>query len=352
MAYQPTPPTPPGPPPVPAVPFAFDAVPDGMLIEKRWVCWRPEWRATKDGGGKWTKVPVNPHTGGNAASNRPQEWGRHREAVAGVKAYAGRGVIGIGFVLGGGWVGVDVDHDVEAGVLGPTAAAVVARLGGYAELSPSSTGVHVLLRGDLPVGKGRKRGKVEMYGEGRFFTVTGWRLDDVTPDENGYTPAPPEPASPTPEELEAFRREYFPDPAPPAPVILPPRSAGDVPELTGTAVTPLGSLMPRLDREREPRKDRGEFVPPADDAELLRMIQASKQGAKFAALWEGKYQAYYGSASEADLALVSILNYWAKGDTARVNRLFCQSALYRDKWLARRGESTYGERTIRKVTGS
>jgi primase-polymerase (primpol)-like protein len=44
------------------------------------------------------------------------------------------------------------------------------RLEGYAEVSPSGTGVHVIVRGAAP---NRQDGKVEAYSSGRYFTVTG-----------------------------------------------------------------------------------------------------------------------------------------------------------------------------------
>jgi primase-polymerase (primpol)-like protein len=53
--------------------------------------------------------------------------------------------------------------------------------GGYAEASPSGTGVHVIVRGELPSGVrhkvcGAEGGTIEAYSTRRFFTVTGERL--------------------------------------------------------------------------------------------------------------------------------------------------------------------------------
>ena len=41
---------------------------------------------------------------------------------------------------------------------------------GYAEVSPSGTGVHVIVRGAAP---NKQDGRVEAYSSGRYFTVTG-----------------------------------------------------------------------------------------------------------------------------------------------------------------------------------
>ena len=43
---------------------------------------------------------------------------------------------------------------------------------GYIEASPSGTGIHIIVRGAVRDG-GIRKGKVEMYSRGRFFTITG-----------------------------------------------------------------------------------------------------------------------------------------------------------------------------------
>jgi primase-polymerase (primpol)-like protein len=59
----------------------FGGLPDlPALVElksrPRWVAWRPEIR-----NGKTTKVPVNPHTGGNASTADPATWGSYEQAA-------------------------------------------------------------------------------------------------------------------------------------------------------------------------------------------------------------------------------------------------------------------------------
>jgi len=43
---------------------------------------------------------------------------------------------------------------------------------GYVEVSPSGTGIHIFVEGTVR-GGGIRKGKVEMYGRDRFFTITG-----------------------------------------------------------------------------------------------------------------------------------------------------------------------------------
>ena len=68
------------------------------------------------------------------------------------------------------------------------------------------------------------------------------------------------------------------------------------------------------------------------DGEVIERASRARNGDRFAALWAGEWQGRYGSQSEADLALASMLSFWCDGDGARVDRLFRQSGLYREKW--------------------
>ena len=89
-----------------------------------------------------------------------------------------------------------------------------------------------------------------------------------------------------------------------------------------------------------------------DDSTLLGKARAAGNGAKFRALFDqGNTTLYDGDDSSADLALCNLLAFWTGGDSARIDRLFRQSALYRDKWDEKRGAGTYGTRTIAKAVG-
>src|SRR6266496_914995 len=86
-----------------------------------------------------------------------------------------------------------------------------------------------------------------------------------------------------------------------------------------------------------------------DDEQLLQKATTASNGSKFRALF---YQgsAGYPSASEADMALCLMLAFWTGRDTERMDRLFRKSVLAREKWdTARNGQSTYGQETLRKA---
>jgi primase-polymerase (primpol)-like protein len=101
-----------------------------------------------------------------------------------------------GFVLNGdGIVCIDVDHCITNSVLEPAAAEWLAELPRtYVEVSPSGTGLHIWGRGSVPVGRKLSfRGlHVEVYGTGRYMTVTGKpmpRSAHVLTDLTGHLPS-------------------------------------------------------------------------------------------------------------------------------------------------------------------
>ena len=85
-----------------------------------------------------------------------------------------------------------------------------------------------------------------------------------------------------------------------------------------------------------------------DDEAVVALAASAKNGAKFRALWDGDWSTY-PSQSEGDLALCSLLAFWADQDPSRIDRLFRRSGLFRPKWDEQRGERTYGEIAIAKV---
>ena len=83
--------------------------------------------------------------------------------------------------------GVDLDdcRDAESGAVASWAQKILDRVQeGYIEASPSGTGVHIIVEGTVRDGRTRKdvhvqgeaAGRVEMYGRGKFFTMTGETL--------------------------------------------------------------------------------------------------------------------------------------------------------------------------------
>lgn len=84
---------------------------------------------------------------------------------------------GIGFVLNGdGVVCIDLDDCVTDGVINPKAQTLIDSLPKtFVEISPSGNGVHVWGLGHVAHGRRFERNglKIEVYGEGRYLTVSG-----------------------------------------------------------------------------------------------------------------------------------------------------------------------------------
>lgn len=86
------------------------------------------------------------------------------------------------------------------------------------------------------------------------------------------------------------------------------------------------------------------------DRQILSKMRAGRHGERLSRLWNGQWETDYKSQSEADIALLNALAYYAQGDTSRMDALFRQSGLYRtDKWDQMHGEQTYAEMTIGKA---
>jgi hypothetical protein len=155
---------------------------EDLKAQRRWVLWRLEKRDGKD-----TKVPYQ-ISGRKASSTDPGTWATFVEVSANTEDFSG-----IGAVMGevdGIWVsGNDIDHcyDPETGEFLPEARAIFTGLNSYTELSPSGTGCHTLIIGNLRDRAGLKepyRGleSVELYDKARYLTFTGRHIPG-TPTE-------------------------------------------------------------------------------------------------------------------------------------------------------------------------
>lgn len=213
---------------------------------------------------------------------------------------------GLGFVLGDGIFGIDLDHVIsEDGTMEPWAAEIIRMMDSYTELSPSGTGVHIYARGKIPP-KDRKNGKVEMYDERRYFTVTGNVYGDLKP------------LSERTKEAASVHRQYL-----------------------------------KRDRRENMQQNTAAvaYVASRDVEELVKRAEKAKNGDKFSLLYKGTASGY-ASQSQADQALCNILAFYAGGDRTLIDAAFRSSGLMRPKWDSRRGNTTYGEMTIEKALAS
>lgn len=152
-------------------------IPEPLTERPQWVLWCYEER-----DGKMTKVPYT-DTGWRASTTDLLTWTTCAMALA---AYERGHYDGIGFVFSSAdpFVGIDLDdcRDPDSGDIAPWAQKIIDRVQeGYIETSPSGTGVHIIVEGTVRDGrtrkevheKGKRVGRVEMYGRAKFFTITG-----------------------------------------------------------------------------------------------------------------------------------------------------------------------------------
>jgi len=261
----------------------------------QFVCWQEE-----DRDGDVTKVPYSVH-GGRASSTNPKTWAPFEAAIAYAEE---RSMSGVGFVFteDDPFAGIDIDkcRNSETGSVAPWAQKIVDALDSYTEVSPSGTGLHIFVKATLP-GQNNRKGPVEMYESGRYFTLTGKHLDG-TPTEIHERQ----------DVLERLYRHVF--------------------------KIEKASSATNGHKRRTASLDVG-------DEDLLALAKQAKNGEKFSRLWRGDTSDYAGDDSRADLALCSLLAFWTDGDTERMDHLFRQSALMREKW----NRHDYRERTFNRV---
>lgn len=278
----------------------YNAIPQELRALPNWVCWKaiPDERAHS--GVK--KVPVNPKTGGQAMSNNPATWTDFDFAVREAPKYSG-----LGFMFGNcEFFGVDIDDREEilneylSGDENNIFGEFINTLQSYAELSQSKTGIHIICRGHLPKGRrNSKKNRLEMYDNVRFFVMTGDRC-------SAYT---------------------------------------DIADCT-ERIKPLHAKYLGNGHEPVPKPRQQIMISTAND--ILKAAANSKNGAAFSALYSGDISAY-GSHSEADLALCNMLAFWTGADADKMDSLFRQSGLMREKWDRKQSGTTYGAITIQKA---
>lgn len=267
----------------------------------QWIVWRFEDRDD----GKPTKVLCSPTSGRRASTTDPSTWTSYNEGTQALAASPDRWD-GVGFVFtkGDPYTGLDFDKCIKDGRIHPFVQSLIQRLNSYTEISVSSTGIHVIIKGKLngdrnSTNKTPWGGKFEVYDRARFFTMTGRWVES--------TPKHPQPCQKQLDEVVAE--------------LLPPK----VP-LQVTVAAPGHSRL--------------------DDNELLGKARQASNGAKFKKLFDdGNTSDYDEDDSVADLALVNLLVFWAGGDRDQMDRLFRRSALMRSKW----DRLDYRERTIAKA---
>lgn len=274
-------------------------IPDELKQLDNWCVWKFENR-----NGKRTKIPFNAATGEFAKSNDKSTWSSYETAVN------AEGVDGIGFFFEPPYLGIDIDDiddDLHRFKQGDKLDNIVSEFNeafkSYTEVSPSGNGLHIIVKGKIP-GSRRRKGNIEMYDSGRFFTMTGKNIGkykDVTEVSE-----------------QVFKTIY-------------------------------NKYLPNNTIKYPTTNNYQENIHNLSEIDVINEIYNSKQAKLFDDLMKGNYEPYYTSHSEADMALANILAFWCAKDYSQMDSIFRQSNLYRDKWDEKRKNSTYGEQTLFKA---
>ena len=117
-----------------------DSIPDTLQATGQWVCWRTEYRDTRD---KPTKTPIKPGTQTYASVTDSSTWAGFDAAYQHYRNHDAIDGIGYVFTTDDPYVGVDLDNcrSPETGKLADWAREIIRELDSYTETSPSGTGV-------------------------------------------------------------------------------------------------------------------------------------------------------------------------------------------------------------------
>ena len=262
--------------------------------QKRWVVWN--WEGAGD---KRTKVPYS-IMGTRASSTDPLTWTTYAKAKKTLPFFSGVGII---FTPDQLLLGIDIDHILsEDGKINHWAKAdiekLLAQTNSYTEISPSGTGLHILLALSAPLPLiANKHAPWEMYTSGRFFTFS----------ENIYG------------EKKPLRT-------------VSPEEALLILSITGY---PWGKDKPSL----QPT-----VVSSFSDEELKERMFASKNGPAIKSLYDGDVSMHGNDTSRADAALLSHLAFWSGKNPDQMERVWLFSPLgLREKSQSRKD---YRDRSI------
>ena len=298
----------------------YENIPDNLKKEKRWCLYKIISRE-----GKNTKLPIMPN-GKPAKSNDKTTWNSYEDCIAALNRNIGDG---LGFMLGDGYIGIDIDKvsdDIMAYTMDYQARSMTADflrgISTYAELSPSKTGLHFIGKGKVP-GERKRHKNLEIYDEGRFFTVTG----NVIKDKDRSHIKPIE------QELLPLYQKYMP-------------AVGNQIEHKETR----NEQGKRSTRENPFKQRYGKSS--NDVLELLfEKGYFHYTGEDIRRIYYGNYESYFTSQSEADFFMLGRLLYYT-ADVEQAVSLMENSGLKREKWYKRRRNTDYIHYIAGKAIGS
>ena len=269
---------------------------------KIWFLW--QWKSGKNG--KPTKVPISANgTSTGTSMEWSHTWVTYNEAVGAVET---QHAAGVGFKVPDGYFFLDADH---YSLEDPFILLLLDRFNSYTERSVSGGGLHIYGKCDiskLPIiydadGKAKldrtyytknPNNNLELYIGGltnRFAVFTG----DVVVEQ-------------------------------------------PLKECTSAVLVTLDKNMRRAEKKRYSESRDGD----KETFDIISNLRKQKNGDKFRRLFDEGDISDYGTHSEADAALCSMIAFRTGDNAEMIDIIFRQSALYREKWE----RADYREATI------
>lgn len=288
--------------------FNYQNIPQELRNLKQWGLFELKWVEARK---KNTKIPINPYDGSAGKSNDPNTWSDFDTAMRALNDV--ERADGLAFYFANGYVGLDIDHidsnleDWQAGDNDPNN--LVNKFqdltdNTYMEVSQSGTGIHAIFKGKIP-GKRRRKGNYEMYQTGRFFALTG---NNIIPD--------PTIKSMSDDEMKTLYEFLF--------------GKDNIVQLHSESdnITPVDLSVAEI---------------------IKRAENSAKTGTRFTMFMKGGWEQFYSSHSEADMAFANDLAFWTGRDLHKMDTIFRNSSLMREKYDEKRGAVTYGTSLLNKA---
>lgn len=159
-----------------------DNIPNELKKMRRWVVYEQVVE-----NGRISKVPIDPQTRFHLRWSDNTLWLTFDDALR-MSRYSNE--YGIGFILGDGIAGIDLDNVVKPdGTLREIAVEVISHMNSYTEYSLSGKGVHIMFYNDSSSNFNNRKpisnidgtcSNFEIYSGNRFFVVTGNKCMEVS----------------------------------------------------------------------------------------------------------------------------------------------------------------------------
>lgn len=283
--------------------FNYQNIPKELRNLKQWGLFHLKYVPERH---KNTKIPLNAYDGTLGKSNDPSTWAEFDTALRALDKFDNAD--GLAFYFANGYVGLDIDNinnDLQDYLAGAPETLVSKfkkfTSDTYMEVSQSGKGIHAIFKGKIS-GKRRRKANYEMYESGRFFALTG---NTIGPNK--------------------------------------------IQSLNQTEMKKLYEFLFGKDKIVNISSFQDQPINDLSVSEIINRMLTSAKGQRDKLFMQGGWERLYTSHSEADLAFANDLAFWTGKNFQKMDTIFRNSSLMRDKWDEKRGATTYGIATLNKA---